>query len=378
MSSFQLTPRNITQQLRTAASAASSKSPLPTMQGVLFEIHPKNGLTLTGGDFENFVSVNVPGINLLGPEQQEIKFIAPRKLIDAINYLPGDQPAVFNFDETKRKVTINYGPGGKGEQVHSVMSAEDYPQVPEIDGQEIFLNSDLKRVSFTVSKDTSRLVFTGVFIDFENKKAVATDTFNMACIDLTVSEEKAESNGGPASIIIQAKAANFISDMENPSIVLDKKAKFVKIVSGDTTMISRLIDGRYPNVPSIIAQIQNPCCVVEFKGAEMREVLGRVASILDKERIPSFSFKPGKGKISISGRSESGTGQIVEDIACVATAASVDLEAFFNHQFVLNMVKAAGSEVVRWELTGSLTPAAIRGVGDDGAGFVGVVVPARG
>jgi len=391
---FELNPRFLSAPLKVAQQATSARSTIPVLDGVLFNLHPDTGLTLTGTDLEQWITVHVSGgDNAVRQVINPVSFVLPRKAIAAINLLP-EGPATFEFNPDRLNLKISYGPGGKNTQTHQLYSALDYPQLPAVEGSPFLLQADLRRVSFAAASDTTRPVFNGVYLDMggegsKNKKAVATDTFRLAIMDIDDREGSGTGNAYPQgvtipSVIIPLRAVNYISGMAKPAITISQDKTLLKAVSGDTVLITRLVPGRYPNYEQILNQVGGAGLVVEFSAAEMQGALARISMVVaDNKDEPWARFRFTENCIIVSGASAAG--QAEEEIECRVVKGEIEAggsrEAKFAPRLVLDALKQAESERVAWELTGANTPSVIRGVSESGDGVDGwlcVVVPWRG
>jgi DNA polymerase III sliding clamp (beta) subunit (PCNA family) len=384
---FNLNPRLLAAPLKAAQQATSARSPHPILDGVLFNLHPDTGLTLTGSDLEQWITVCVPEVDSVVRQAGQVSFILPRKAIAAINLLP-EGLAAFEFNPDRLTLKISFGPGGKNTQTHQVYSALDYPQIPIIEGSPFLLQvDDLRRVSFAAASDTTRPVFNGVYLDMENKKAVATDTIKLAVMDIDDCEGSGNAYPGGVtipSVIVPLRAVNYISGMAKPAITISQDKTLLKAVSGDTVLITRLVPGRYPNYEQILNQVGGAGLVVEFSAAEMQGALARISMVVaDNKDEPWARFRFTENCIIVSGASAAG--QAEEEIECRVVKGEIEAggnrEARFTPRLVLDALKQAESERVAWELTGANTPSVVRGItvqgGDGGDGWLCVVVPWR-
>jgi DNA polymerase-3 subunit beta len=361
--------------IKTALQAASSKSSIPVLEGILFELTGE-GLVLVGSDLEQWIIVKVPEVKLpLGLTNDPIKFVLPKKVAEAILRLP-DGLAMFEFLPERVALKIKYGYNQQNSQTHQLYRADDFIQVPDVQGEEFAFNSsvgvDLKRVLFAVAAPNEpRAVFTGVNINFEACKIAASDTARVAVMDIP-----GEANGGiripdetvkiAPRINIPARMVKAIDSMDE--IVLTVDRGHVKAVSNDktTTIISRLIPGEYPKLSPIVdSAVNSKIFKVEFSAREMIGTLNRVGLMISGNQMPKFIFGP--KYISVSAQSESN--MVSEDVPCEVvyqnSSEDINLTAHFNHKYIMDALKHAESEKVTWGLTGQYTPSVIRAAGDD-------------
>jgi len=364
--------RVLSTPIKTALQAASSKSSIPVLEGILFSLDTE-GLTLTGSDLEQWIVVRVDEVKLpLGLTNEPIKFVMPKKVAEAILRLP-DGLAVFEFLPERVSLRISYGEKLKNSQTHQLYKADGFIQVPEVRGEEFPFPIDLKRVAFAVGTDQSRTLFTGININFEARKIAATDTHRMVVMDILgeikIPEEAIKI---APKINMPARMVNAIASLDEPALTVGNG--LIKAQSGDkiTTIISRLIPGEYPRLSPVVSQVDRPLFVVEVSVREITGTMNRVGLMIPSSKMPSFIFRS-DGYITVSAQSESG--MVSEDIPYeliggeVGTEAEggaeegsekVKLECLFSTRQIMDALKHAESEKVTWGLTGQYSPSVIR------------------
>jgi len=134
-------------------------------------------------------------------------------------------------------------------------------------------------------------------------------------------------------------------------------------------IISRLIDGHFPNYDQVIpksADIRVQLVAKDLLLMTQRAALG------SGDRGGAVRFNLEKGRLMATGSAQ---GRVeVEDELPVDYSGS-NLEIAFNPQFVLDVLKNSDSSQVWLELTTSLNPGVIRPVGDDQ--MLSVIMPVR-
>jgi len=176
------------------------------------------------------------------------------------------------------------------------LPADDFPIIPQTKQNSIFeVNSTILRGAISQviglsSLSESRPEITGIFIKVNKKdiKMVATDSFRLGEKVIFDIEKKDEST---YSLIMPQRTAHELVRILNEesgqlSVVADNNQAFFDL--GDTQIISRLIDGQYPDYQQIIPKNFNISVVVD------RE------EILNNTKIAGlFSSKSGIIKIAI-------------------------------------------------------------------------------
>lgn len=393
--------RVLSTPIKTALQAASSKSSIPVLEGILFSLDTE-GLTLTGSDMEQWIIVKVEEVRLpLGLSNEPIKFVLPKKVAEAILRLP-DGLAVFEFLPERVALKISYGDRLKNSQTHQLYKADDFIQVPEVKGEEFSFPVDFKKISFAAAGSSEpRIIYQGVNINFEARKIAASDTYRLVVVDIpadikipdeTGQNSLMEADKIPPRINIPARMVKAIDSMDEPVLTVGNNILMARSGDKTTTIISRLIPGEYPKPSPIVDQaVSMKQFEVEFSAREMIGTLNRVGLMLSGNKMPKFVFRAddsGEGNedsgfITVSAQSESN--MVSEDVPYTLVSGNdVALGAHFNHKFIMDALKHAESEKVTWGLTGQYTPSVIRaatGAGDKGNkgddGWLCIIVPGR-
>lgn len=222
---------------------------LPILSNILLET--KNGrLKISATNLE-------VGINcwVAGKIEEEGKITIPAKpLANFVNTLP-NKKIDLTVDNKNNSLLIkcdNYKTIFKG------LSADEFPIIPELKDEPFCLiNSDtLKRSLVQVvniaSFSESRPEISGIYFKFENKnlKLVATDSFRLIEKNIYKTNNQNEEN-----IIIPQRTIQELIKIINQKngdlkIILNKNQ--ILFDGDDVQLISRLIDGQYPNYEQII------------------------------------------------------------------------------------------------------------------------------
>jgi DNA polymerase-3 subunit beta len=218
----------------------------------------------------------------------------------------------------------------------------------------------IKKVVKAVSKDESRMVLTGVLIkmDRESLQFVATDSYRLAIskVKLDTPIEETIELIAPGDVLdeirrlITAQSDITISDSENQII----------FAFGETTFITRKIEGSYPNYEAIIPTEKNMTAVIET--ASLLNAVRR-ASITAQLHTPlRFSFDPDAQLISVSSKTQDVASAYEQVIAQIDGAP---LEIGFNHQYIIDGLSAVDTEELYFEAQAPLKPGILKTVGEE-------------
>jgi len=355
--------------IQTVQSAVSTKSTLPVLSNILLETKT-NQLKLVSTDLEVGVRCMIKAEIV-----KEGALTVPAKTFsDFIRTLQDSQEIRINTEESTR-MEIRCG---KTRCVLLGLPKEDFPVLPEFPEENSVsiasktLQEMIKKTSFSVSTDETRYILNGIYfiLDKGTVRMVATDGRRLAFISRSIDDKKLS-----LSAIIPSKAIREIErllageglgvDTVRMSITENQVAFKV----GDTVIISRLIEGHFPNYDQVIPKSTDIRVQVAAKDLLM---MTQRAALGSGDRGGAVRFSLDKGRLKATGSAQ---GRVeVEDELPVDFSGN-SLEIAFNPTFVVDVLKNVDASQVFLEFTSALNPGVIRPVGDDQA--LCVIMPMR-
>ena len=349
--------------LTTTAGAISSKATLPILTNILIQAQAPDKVIFVGTDLEL-------GIKTSCEAQVSVEgaVTAPaRKLYEIVKELP-DGPIEVTVAKNNainiKTSTVFFKIMGLG--------SEDFPKLPEPASDKAFEfeQGDLKRcltlTSFAISRDEARYTLNGVLLIVRNKNArfVATDGKRLASVEV-----KGVAGGNiDLEIIIPSKTVAEIvkatSEGSGKAQILAAQNQIL-FQLGPTTIVSRLIEGRFPNFEQVIPKDEKT--TARLKRADLFAALKRV-SILTSQENQAVKLDFMKGKILISSRSPN-LGEAKEDLT--AEVSGGDLTIGFNPDYIVEALKNLDDDEVVLAMTEPDKPGLIKA----GDGYLYVVMP---
>jgi DNA polymerase-3 subunit beta len=207
-------------------------------------------------------------------------------------------------------------------------------------------------------------------VDGQSKlRGVATDGHRLAMVQYDDGKASKEIQKG---IIIPKKT---IQEMRkiiegiNGDVELSVSDTKMKMNAGDTTIVSKIIDGSFPDYERVIPKENDKVLKVERK--LLSDAIDRVATIAnDKHRSIKIILENNLIKLQ-SNTNEGGSAD--EEIPC--EYSSDRIETGFNSRYLLDVLLQITSENVICNLKDGSMPVLIKGEGEDKALFV--VMPVR-
>uniref|UniRef100_A0AAU7YMD6 Beta sliding clamp n=1 Tax=Wolbachia endosymbiont of Oeneis ivallda TaxID=3171168 RepID=A0AAU7YMD6_9RICK len=232
----------------------------------------------------------------------EVK-ISAHTLHDIVKKLPTDLDVNFEMNN-QGKLLISCG--NANFSLPNVVS-NNFPVLEEGDHQYDFtlLSADLvdllTKTKFAVSLDDTRYNLNGIYLHTDEQflYCVATDGHRLSCIK----RPKPEDINGEFGVIIPRKTImellKVLCDCNEINIKLsDRKIKFT---CGEYILISKLIDGTFPDYKAVIPTSQDKQMIVE--SSKLASVIDRV-SVVVSDKIKSIKFSLQENLLTLHSNSQ--------------------------------------------------------------------------
>jgi DNA polymerase-3 subunit beta len=251
--------------LRIVSHAVAEKSALPVLGNILLASDGQNRLKLTATDLHIGITIWLEAV-----VQEEGSITVPAKLLtDVVGSLPNDT-ITLTVDSQTQSVNVTCG---LFEANIKGIEAEEFPLVPSIVAAEAqhasFVTADLRsvaeQVAVVAATEDTRPVLTGVLMRLKDSTAtfVASDGIRLAVRTLTLSEPVAT----PLEVIIPAQALRDLrrisAEVETIAVAVSNERGQLMFRAGDVELITRLIDGTFPNYERILPRRHTTRAVLE-------------------------------------------------------------------------------------------------------------------
>ncbi|MBI4054807.1 MAG: DNA polymerase III subunit beta [Elusimicrobia bacterium] len=363
---------DLSRGVQAIQSALSARSTLPILINFLMETEDSK-IKLSSTDLE----VGVRHYLRAEVESGGSVTIPAKKFGDILHSLPDSEDVTIHAD-SDNKVQIRCG---KSRFVVMGMPKSDYPVLPGFSKEQAFevsaglLQEMVRKVSFAVSADETRYVLNGIYCVAEKGTwmMVATDGRRLALV-----RRKGIPPQQQFKVIIPTKALQeLIRLLSAFSEKTSKEARVLTSVSDnqvafqiqETTLISRLIEGNFPNYEQVIPSKSD--LSVEIPTQDLLAVTKR-AALCTAERGGSVRYQLKKDSLGVSA-STHGLWEFEDEIK--VEYSGEPFEIAFNPGFLADMLKNVSSDKVSLNLTTPLNPGLLRPSND--ADYLCVIMPMR-
>ncbi len=332
----------LTKQLSALSGVLSPNNALPILDNFLFQIN-KGELKISASDLETTLITSLP------VESKDFGIIAipARLLLDTLKTFP-EQPLTFTIDEKKYSIEISSDYGKYKLTGHD---GEDFPKIPEIESPSSFnmgidtLNTAISKTLFAVGNDELRPVMCGVFVQLENNGItfVATDAHKL--VRYKRNDSKSEKS---SSYIIPKKPLTLLKYLLAGSgeVTVEYNNTNVSFSFGSTLLVSRLIDGKYPNYDAVIPK-ENPNKLIVDRDAFLNSI--RRVSIFANKTTHQVRLKVKGSELNISAEDLDFSNEASERLTC--NYHGEDMEIGFNSKFLAEMLSNVDAEEVMFEMS---------------------------
>tara|TARA_Y100001970_G_scaffold293737_1_gene442748 strand:- start:6943 stop:8055 length:1113 start_codon:yes stop_codon:yes gene_type:complete len=231
----------------------------------------------------------------------------------------------------------------------------------------------LNKCKFSVSNDETRHYLSGIFfhqtqIDDKNfLTAAATDSHRMSISKIRLNEKQDfEPIILPKKTIFQL--CSLLEDFNGDVKISNIKSK-IKFELDNSILISKLIDGKFPNYLQVIPKENQKKLEIDLK--VFLDAVDRVASVSqDKKDGVKFSLQKDMLNLSVN-NTNSGDGK-----ESISVKFDHDLNISFNSRYLIDVASQLDGDKIEIYLKDSGSPALIKDPGDFDSIFV--VMPMKG
>jgi DNA polymerase-3 subunit beta len=361
---------NLARGLSVVSRAVSTRSTLPVLANVLLRTEDA-GLKLTATNLEIGVTYWVPG----KIETDGATTVPARLLTDLVGSLPSSERVDL---EVTAGDTLQLRCGPFATHVKGI-DADEFPAIqtagerPTTRVNQGILRRALEETAFAAASDEARPILTGVLARFEGDKVTfaAADNYRIAVKTIPILDAVTDT-----SVVIPARPlaelVRVLADTDDPvEIVLAQARNQVLFHLEGIDVVSRLIDGQFPNYQQVLPASHTTRAEVDR--AELLKAVRPAALIASSSaNIVKLALGvDGEAGVTVSAAAEVGDyeGRVEATVEGDGTTIA------FNARYLNDVLSNVVAERFAIELNGPLSPGVFRPVGDDQ--YVHVVMPVR-
>lgn len=258
---------------------------------------------------------------------------------------------------------------GTDRTVIKSMDTESFPILPKKeDTKKLILNPELLKKAlentvFSASASETRPELTGVFISFDETQMrfAATDSFRLAESIIEFTEKPQDYDYYHEiikSIIIPKNTIHELLRIMDGTVTITVQENQIFFESDGLLLISRLIEGTYPDYEQIMPQNSQTKIIIE-KETFLHAV--KTSSIFSGEKTSEIVFEIIDKKGVVSAISAEYGSHLTE--LCNAEITGIDQKIVFNPRFIMDGISQINNDKVEISLTNEQSPILISSVG---------------
>ena len=368
---FSVNQQDLQQALNYCQGVIEKRSTLPILSNILLDVHDTK-LTITATDLDLIFIHQIKNVEVL--EEGKTTTVSST-MYDIVRKLSSGKKINLTLND-KSKLHLE---SEKSIFNLNCMEASEFPLTDENFTQNEFLIKSkellklLNKCKFSVSNDETRHYLSGIYFhqtEVEEKNyltAVATDSNRMS-----ISKVRLNQKIDFDSIILPKKTifqlCSLLDTYDGEVKISNAKSK-IKFELNNSILISKLIDGKFPNYIQVIPKNNQKKLEIDLK--LFLDSVDRVASVsLDKKDGVKFDLTKDTLNLSVN-NTNSGDGK-----ETLIVKFDHDLQISFNSRYLIDVASQLDGNKIELFLNDTGSPALIKDPGDFDSIYV--VMPMKG
>ena len=363
---FSVVKEDILQELQLLQGIVEKRNTMPILANILMNVSDQE-IELTGTDLEvglrTFFSAEISEAGAMT--------ISGKKLFEIVRSLTAGQTVDFSGgDDLKMEIK-----SGASEFKVLCLPKDDYPPVPEARFEKNIIlplnkvQEMIDRVYFAITQE-QRYYLNGalMILKGDSIELVSTDGHRLAYTSMTNEGMNIEEE---IRGIVSKKTLGELRKFENGAIAfdLDENNLFFKVEN--RTLISRIIEGKFPNYDAVIPK-GNPHSMVLPRDLFINAI--RRVSLLSTERSKGIKFMISKNSLNLYS-SNPEIGEARDQLEVEYTGD--EIEVGFNSQYLLDFLANVKGDRVEVKLKDENSAVLMRPENEDDIRYVYVIMPMK-
>lgn len=351
------TQENFKKAIGNTERVVGKQITLPILENILLEAE-KGVLKVSATNLEIGVVLKI-GAKI----EKEGKITVPAKLIGSfISNLPSSETVAMEVKNSTLKIE-----SGGSQAIIKGLGAQDFPIIPEMEGEFLFsvssksFGSAISKLLFCVASDATRPELTGVNVTFFEKEIhlAATDSFRLSEAKISINKEKNFDiflTKSPSAIVPSQTLAEILritgDEEQEIKVAVEESQIFFQV--GSARIVSRLINGKYPEYKHIIPQKFATQALVSKE--ELSRAV-RIASVFAGSKGGEIKLTAQDKKVIVESQSVE-TGENKTEIS--AQVSGPEQKIVFNPRYILDGINSVTTNSLDIFINDGASPSVIR------------------
>lgn len=283
--------------------------------------------------------------------------IDPKQLLMMLKNVDIDE-IIITKESEKNYIEIQSGWNVTSMPIGNIKSYPSFPDINNTKQIEIAteeLKELIENTTFACSTDEARPVFTGIQLDTAKAQIAASNTHMLAIRNFKANHKPENSK----TIIIPAKTLDKLirTTIQDKTVKINFNDTNLYITFDNTTLVSRLINGTYPDVNRVIPKDSKVKCKINKKAFE--KMLNRIKVFSDNDNnIIKIEINNKEKTLILSASSQKGSSKEAIKIEDLITD-NENFKIAFNSNYITEITKRIKGDNMVMLMNTSVSPAII-------------------
>jgi len=349
------------EHLNYVIRGVSNKNLIPVLNCIKFQVN-NNNIELSSTDNEIAIKTIIDKSEVESIEETGSFVVNGRLIYEYIRKLPGQLITIEELVDSKINIYTKVSSTNL-----NCNRVEEFPVIeleeskdPIVLDKKLF-KSIINQTIFATSSEESRPVLTGINLKITGNKleCTATDSYRLAKKEVMLETEVKEN----IDIIIPTKNLNELLKMLSDEDTLELNIFNNKIIFrfDSITMLSRIINGTYPDVNKLIPEEFE--LIVKLNLNEFYDAIDRASLLTNENEKNTIKFELSNNTVTISSNLPE-KGNVEEKLICTKNVEK-EIKIAFSSKYMLDAIKSFNCDEINIMFNGEIKPIIIKNVEDD-------------
>lgn len=353
--------------LNLVTNVVEKKQTLPILSNLHVSL-VDNQLTLVGTDLEVEISGSIANVE----GENATTTVSARLILDIVRMLP--EHAVISLIRDDSNLTVS---SGRSRYTLRTLEADDFPRIEVHNWEERFkinaitLKKLLDKTAFAMAVQDVRFYLNGLLFELKdnNLRSIATDGHRLAQTDTSISLDSTDTR----KLIIPRKGiteiTRFLDVGEDMELTLEMNKNHLKVTKGKTMLITKLIDGNFPEFKEVLETDIKVSVVLDRQ--KLTQTLNRI-SVLTANQFKGAKVVLESGTMRITTTNPDNE-EALEELELAYSGEK--LTTGYNLHYLIEATRAVSTDEIEMHFQGNNGICIIREPGDQQS--VWLVMPMR-
>ena len=351
--------------LNFVQGVVEKKNTLPILSNVLIQLKNKK-LSIVATDLDIIFYDEINDVNII---KEGSTTTSAAILFDILRKISSNSDLNFEL-KSENKLSLK---SDNADFNLNCLPTDNFPTfVDEFEGKEISLNKSrflklLNKTRISISNDDTRHYLNGIFLHMTEAHGrnfltgVATDSHRLSSSSLEIDKTDFSSLILPRKTVFQL--CSLLAETSD-QLTMQTSENKIKFTLGNIKLISKVIDGKFPDYKKVVPTANEKTLVVSSK--DFIDSIERVASVsLDRKEGVKLVINKDNVQLSVNS-ANSGDGN--EKIK--AQFSSDNLKISFNSKYLLDIASEVEDKNMKINLKDSVSPVLIEDISDKNSYYV--------